>query len=731
MIERWSRAVAAHPWRVIAGWIVAAVLSVAVLPALAKSVDSDPSNFLPAHAESARAEHVAAAAFPDRPASTGVIVFSRVDGASLGDQDTKKVGDVVAALKAARVPDVVDVTTAPASLSGNKLVQLGQVAFDTPANDDKTADAVKALRAKAAAAIGGTGLSAGLTGQAPIGTDNSEAVAKAAGLIGGATVGLIIILQLLIFRSPVAAVLPVLAVGLVQVVAGGLAGAAAKLFGYHVATFAPVLMIVVLFGVGTDYILFLLFRYRERLRVGDDRTEAVVQAVSRVGRAVFSAAAVVVVAFLTLLVDSLGSFRSLGPTLAIGVAVTLAAALSLVPALLTVIGPRVFWPSKSYLPQRAERNSAAGPAAVIGRLVARRPAATGLAAAALLAVLAAGAAGFKLDYDPLGQLPAGKESVKSFAMLQKGFAPGAINPVAMYLKSDDGSRVGADRISALSDAVKAVKGVDSVRPPKPNADGAVVEIDAVLSDDPYGSAGLDVVAGPLRAAAHAAATAGTTVTVGGPPASYADIRAANSRDLSVALPLAAGLIALILALLLRSIAAPLYLLAAVFLGFAATFGASVDVFQRLKGDAGLQFTIPIVLYLFVVAIGTDYNILTMERLREEVAEGHPIREAGRIAAGRSAPAVASAGLVLAGSFAALMLAGVGFLTQMGFAVSIGIALCAFVMATVLVPSLAVLLGRLAWWPRRTEGTGTGTGTGTAASARGRDAARPELSLEEI
>lgn len=695
MYERLGHWVTRNPWRVVGGWLVLVVVAVALLPALATRVNPDTSGTLPASAEAARAAKLAAAAFPGRPESTGVIVFSRTDGGTLTAADSDRVAQAVAALRADAIAGVVSVTTSPASLSPEHRLQLGNVAFAENANADHTATAVKALRASTPRALAGSGLSAAYSGEAPIAVDNADAVASAAGVVAAATIGLIAILQLLIFRSVLAALIPVLSVGVVQVVAGGVAGGLSSLFGYKVASFAPILVIVVLFGVGTDYILFLLFRYRERLRAGDLPREALVAAVARVGEAVTSAAGVVALAFATLVVSPLGSFRTLGPTLAACVLVMMAAALTLVPAVFTLLGERIFWPSKKWR-ETPEGRFAAG----LGQLTARRPGPVAVACALLFGVLAVGAVGGKLDYDPVGQLPQAKESAKAYTQLRGDFPAGVLTPVAVYLAEDSSRPLDASAEQPFGAALAGVDGVAAVGPAVVSPNGSAAQFSVILKSDPYDGAALDLVSGPLTAAAHAAAPPGTQARVGGPTSSYAGIREANTSGLRLALPIAALLIGLVLALMLRGLAGPVLLIGSVFLGFAGVLGASFLVFQHLQGKAGLQFVIPLTMYLFVVAIGTDYNILMVSRLRDEARAGSAPRDAVRVAVARTAPAVAAGGLVLAGSFAALILAGIGFLTQMGFAVSLGIALCAFVMAILLVPSLAALAGRRFWWPGR-------------------------------
>jgi len=214
--------------------------------------------------------------------------------------------------------------------------------------------------------------------------------------------------------------------------------------------------------------------------------------------------------------------------------------------------------------------------------------------------------------------------------------------------------------------------------------------------DPSSAEALDTTE-PLRDAARAAAPPGTTVLVGGTTSATFDLRHATNRDLVVILPVAGVLIALILALLLRSLIAPIYLMLAVMLGYAASLGATVLIFQGIGDEPGVLFLLPILVYLFVVAIGTDYNILMIARLREEAREGNDPRAAADLAV-EHGPSVVSAGVILAGTFASLLLAGVAFLTQMGVGVTVGIVLAAFVISVFLVPAVTALIGRRAWWP---------------------------------
>ena len=237
-----------------------------------------------------------------------------------------------------------------------------------------------------------------------------------------------------------------------------------------------------------------------------------------------------------------------------------------------------------------------------------------------------------------------------------------------------------------------------VAPAVPNPDGDTALFNVVLAQDPTSDASLAAVKGPIRTTAHESAPDGTTALVGGTTSVFVDFQKAMNRDYAVVFPVAAIVIFLILALVLRSLVAPLYLMASVGLGFGATLGAAVLLFQHIKGEDGLIFLLPIYIYLFVVALGTDYNILMITRLREESREGETPRNAAAEALKHAGPTVAAAGVILAGTFASLMLGGNALLVAMGFSISFGIFVSAFVMAMFFTPSLTALLGHTAWWP---------------------------------
>jgi RND superfamily putative drug exporter len=691
-----GRMVARHPWRVIALWIIAAIAIVATAPALPTT--SNESSFLPSSYESIKAQNLQDSAFPTSSKvdeTAAIIVFARSDGGRLTDADQAKVDSIASTLNGKNIPNILSVKAGPASSNG--LVQTAYVAMNNNLVNGNSPtlsnDAIKALRSDIKPLVSGSGLYEGVTGSAAQQLDSSQSGNRAEAIVLLATLLLIIILLLIIFRSVLIAFLPIITIGIVAEVAQGLIADVNSALNLNADSQTTVILIVVLFGVGTDYILFLMFRYRERLRAGDNPRQAIATAVERVGEVIASAASVVIVAFLALLLSSLSIFRSLGPTLAIAVAVTLLAALTLIPAVIALLGTRVFWPSKAWQhePTGARFTS-------IGQSLGKRPAVYAGAAGLVLVILAIGAFSFKPTFDlSSAGIPSSAESQVALTVLEKGLPPGATDPTQVYLHTNSGTLTAA-QVADYQAKLKTMDGVGTVATPLLSKDGATAEYTVTLSSDPESTTAVNLIKNDLRPQAHAAAPAGTYALVGGTTAVFADIQAAMNHDYALVFPVAAVIILLILMLLLRSLVAPWYLMLSVGLGFAATLGATVLVFQTLAGQAGLVFLLPIYMYLFVVALGTDYNILMIARLREQAQSGMSPRQAAADAVRHAGPAIASAGLILAGTFASLTLAGNSVLEQLGFAVSCGIALAAFVMAMFFSPALTALIGNRAWWP---------------------------------
>ncbi|MGW1108479.1 MMPL family transporter [Streptomyces sp. NPDC002540] len=719
-----------HAWKVIIVWTLLGLTLTMVSQGLVHRVtDSRFADFLPRQYDSVSAQAIAKDKFGIRADSdTLTVLVARTDGGALTARDQQGVAEKAETLGRLRItmperdgipaflvqdrsqtPRVTPGMTAP-----DRKFRLLTVSLTGNPNDPGVQDVYRGFREAARAEFAGIGMRAGFTGGLADRVDTADAEETTGIVAASVTMSLIILLSGWVFRSVLAALLPLLAVSLASGVAGGLVIITALLTGIRLDPSTPSVIGVVLLGIGIDYFLFLLFRFREQLRGRPDQgaRAAAADAASRVGSAIVSAALTIVAAFATLGTASFGQFRVLGPAIAVSVLVMLAASLTLMPALLAVCGRRMFWPSRTWRQD--------GPSAALARLtsgLARRPALFAAASAVCLAALAAGMLGMRMNY---GQDRGNTQTASEVtaAEISRSLPTGASDPHSVYVAAADTARpLTTARLAGLTRALTGTPGVGQVAAPALNHDRSAARIDFFLTSDAGSARARAVVSGPVRSAVARHTPPGTQAHVTGTAAVFADVSTAVDRDMRRILPLAAALVALILLVLLRSIAAPLLLMTAIGLGFAATLGTGTLIFQHLLGRPGVSFTLPLVLFLFVVALGTDYNILVSDRIREEMEGGVPARAAVAEAVRRTAPAVLAAGLVLAGSFATLAVSPSPGTQEIGAVTAFGVLLSSVVVSVVLVPALAALLGRGFWWPLR-----LGWPRRTTSSAAPREAA---------
>ncbi|MGH9099454.1 MAG: MMPL family transporter, partial [Acidimicrobiales bacterium] len=457
MFKTLGRAVVRHPWLVIGCWVVVAVVVIGFAPKL--TTTSSEVSFLPSHYQSVQASNLQKRAFPEAGTPAALVVVARRDGRPLSPADVSALDHAQKVLAASHVETVTAVDSA--TVSRNDLI--GVIGVQMPnANGQLTAgqtDAVHELRHDVAALVKGGDLRAGVTGSVPEAVDQQKSGTAALKIVAFATIGLILALLLLIFRSPVIALLPVLVIGVLSQIADGLIASLSKGFGLHIDSTVTTMLIVVLFGVGTDYVLFLMFRYRERLRAGVEAKQAMAEAIVRVGPAIATAAGAVIIAFLALTLSSITLFRSLGPALAVAVATTLFAGLTLTPAIVSLLGTRVFWPSRAW--KREPEGARFG---AIGNALARRPGRIALVSAGVLAALSVAGFGFHPSFTLTSGSTATTQSAVYSKVLLRGYAAGAADPTDVYLESTDPAAITTAELTAFGHRLERVPGVATVAP---------------------------------------------------------------------------------------------------------------------------------------------------------------------------------------------------------------------------------------------------------------------------
>lgn len=779
--SRWGKFVTMALWLVAVG-----VLAVAA-PKLADVYDNTQQQ-VPTGNDSQVAARLLLKEFPSSRGTPAIIVFTDANGLSADDTArAKRVNDwLTSARKPAGVGNIVSIFTVPQAASqliskdGTTMTMV--VGLPDSSGDTTTPAAVKAIRAYLSDTTRDSSLHAYATGPAGIIADSIAVFSSADVKLLLATVALVLVLLLVVYRSPILALLPLVAVGLVLQVANSLLALATKGGLFPVSQQAGSIATVLLFGAGTDYSIFIASRFREELRRTQDKHAAMRAAMRAVGEAITSSAGTVILALATLLLATLSLYSSLGPTMAATIVVMLVAGLTLVPALLVWLGRAAYWPFvPRYQPDQAlETDATVARRGIWGRLGAwaaasrRRQVIAVAGSTLLLGVLALGNLGIARSYNFLTSFRVATDSTTGYNVLQLHFPAGSLAPTTVLIQlhgTEADAYTHLAQLDAVTAAVGQVKGVakaqgptrpggttptidlatlqtaiaalpaqlkaairsgDASAIPAPctgpacppvdpqlaaaigayaasiqfvSSDGTTVQLSVTFDDDPYALPAIeriaqvrDAVNQALRAnnlGSDAATTA--EVHIAGQTSLLADTKAADARDTRLIVPAVLLLVGIVLALLLRSLIAPLYLLAAVTLNFFAAIGVCSFVFQRVQGQDGIFYAIPLYTFIFLVALGADYTIFLMSRVREEAAR-HGLQAGVPLAVASTGGVITSAGLILAGTFAVLTTLPLTLLYQFGVCVAVGILLDTFVVRGLLVPGLVLLLGRWNWWP---------------------------------
>jgi RND superfamily putative drug exporter len=666
---------------VLGFWVVVFAVAGPLAGKLNSAQQNDSSAWLPHNAESTQVVELAKR-FAPSDIFPALVVYERPDGAITPADRAKVAAD---AKRFAGVKDVTGKVLGPiSSQDGRALQVVVPIKVAEEGNGwEELAPRIEEMRSIAKADAGGLGVY--VTGPAGYFADFSKVFSGFDSTLLYITAAIVIVILLLTYRSPVLWLLPLTTVFVALTAAQAVIYLLAKNAGLTVNAQSAFILTVLVFGAGTDYALLLTARYREELRRHEDRHEAMAVALGRAAPAIIASGATVILSLLCLLVAELSSTRSLGPVMAIGIAVGLLAMITLLPALLVIVGRWVFWPRRPTLgsAEPTER----GLWARIGQRMARRPRAVWIVTAIVLGALALGVTQLEANglqsKDSFRTKP---EAVTGEAALARHFAAGEGNPVQVI-----GNAEAAGQLQA---AISGTSGVTAVT--RPQVKDGLTYVEGTLTSGPDSQAGYATV-DRLRSSVHA--IPGADAKVGGGSAVNLDIQRATRHDRNLVVPLVLLVVLIILGLVLRAIMSPLLLVATVVLSFAAALGVSALVFDHLFGFAGADPAFPLWTFVFLVALGTDYNIFLMTRVHEE-SKLHGTRRGALIGLAATGGVITSAGIVLAGTFAALGTLPLVFITEIGFAVAFGVLLDTFVVRSVLVTALNLDVGRWIWWPSR-------------------------------
>lgn len=727
LLERWGRIVARFHFVILAAWVVLVVAAFHFGPSLQSVAEAQNVQALPSTAPSAQADHLYRTKFVggkrESAGETDVLVLSDTQGIS--NADVALAEQITAWLTATgtRPAHLVSVTgpgpQAPAAAFESRDHQALRmvVTWDT-ANAFALQNSVDAIDTHLAGLELREGVTVGLNGSAAFNHDFLKLVFGSAGL-GTLFGGLIILLVLgYVYRSPLAILVPLVSTGFAFALSMPVIAWLGQTFGLPVATYSLEYVAFVLLGAGTNYGVFMLSRYREEIRRGTEqgkagRGTALGRAVGRVGEAISSSAATIIAATGIMGLGQLNLLRVIGPAVAVAVGCLLLAGLTLLPALMAVCGPALFWPA---LPHPASLGAESVPQrglwASAGRLVTRHPAVVTAVTLLILAPLALSTLTVTPSFDFLRTVPSNAPSVQAFHAYQQHFDDTA--SVDLFISAPGHDLRGVEYAAALTGLaatlattphVTHVLAPTQAMPPGQQAqffaiDGSAVHLILNLDVDPDSQEARQTVDTAYAVAAqreHGTPLAGGLVLIGGEASFVRDQALQLDADFRLILILVSVAIYTILALLVRSLTAPLYLLGTIALSAGAAIGATNLIFHDVLGQP-LFYLVPVLAFVFLVALGEDFNILTMARIREEVGIlGH--RKGIAAAVALTGGVVSSCGLVMAASFARMMTNPILEIAETGFAILFGVLVDTFVVRPLLVPAIVTLLGRWNWvWP---------------------------------
>lgn len=713
-------------WVTLLVWIVAAALLSALLPSASSHEDNNAPN-LSQDKPSMQAEAIADREFSSGADVPALYVWHREGG--LTDADIAGIGQWSAKLTEAKAPHQTSMPplhllppeALKAELSSDNSTIVVPVLFDKQADADQLKEGIEHIRETTVSLLGENPfdaptsepgmLSIRVTGPVGIQIDATGLFKNADVSLMIGTVLLVLILLLLIYRSPILALIPLVAVGFAYGVINPLLGWMASEGWIVYDSQALSIMTVLLFGAGTDYCLFLISRFRQLLKSEENAGKALLAAVTGSSGAIAMSGLTVVLSLFALLFAEYGVYHRFAAPFGIAILIMGIASLTLVPSLLAIIGRGSFFPFVPRTPaMRAERAKRKGlpataeaparePRNWAGRSVVAKP---GLIIAVCVIVLggfAAYATQIKVTYDILSSFPKDMDSREGFALIGDKFSPGELAPVKVIVDTQ-----GKD--VALGDKLAALPYVDRVSEPQTGANNPnIVLYEAQLSMNPYSIEAMELVPDLREAAEQTLAEAGVAdadrAWIGGPTAEQHDAKAAGDRDTLLIIPIVIGLITLLLLAYLRSVVATVYLVLTVILSYFSALGLGWLVLHYGFGADAIQGSIPLYAFVFLVALGEDYNIFMISSIWQKRGK-MPLGQAIREGVGDTGAVITSAGLILAGTFAVLATLPIQALVQFGLITAIGVLLDTFVVRPFLVPAITMKLGEWAFWPSKPQ-----------------------------
>ena len=705
-------------------WIGVIVTLALVAPPISEVTTNEQEEFLPVGVESVKALEILRNKYPMDDGIPAIAVFHSDDG--FDEFELGGIHDYIKFLGSDDLPGVIfdQIPTLDGYSLINAFKSSDGSTFAIPfkvtgsPSDPSFSNSIDAAVAQAQLIGGRVQVDANLTGPATILRDAVKIFQSIDLRITLVTILVVIVIMFFIYRAPGLVFIPLFILVSALMVARFVAALVVDLTGLPLNDQVTSIMSVLLFGVGTNYVLFIVARYREEITNSSDRFRAMESAMRKVGPSIIGSSMTTVVAMFLLIFSTLGSFKTMGPMLAITVSIMLIVALTVLPAAIVLMSRLAFWPSRTIASQQ---NLVTKPIwEKIGRFVVNRPKTVFLVTTAILLIAITPSFRMVPSFNFIDGFPDDVESKSGYALLKKGFAPGDLSPTSVFIHTPDHDVIDHSAfIEGLANAIEDNPGVNYVKGmTRPygsyigqqvdeaslkmfnSPDGTTSRLDVSLMGDPYSEKALTVIEdirSIIQSTINSQSITGVEVLVGGDTAVQLDTKTVIDEDTRLLAPLILFAILCVLILIQRSFVAPLYLLFSVIISYAATFGISIFIFQDILNHTGVAYSNGIWIFVFLVALGADYNIFVIARIKEET-ERLGFNEGIAVAVGKTGGVVTSAGIILASTFAVLTTLPLRDVFQLGMAVMLGVLIDTFVVRTLLVPSMAAILKNYSWWP---------------------------------
>lgn len=704
---------------IVAIWIMAALLMGWLAPGASDYATSINESGLPEDSVSLKADEKIKEHFPEDKGTPALLVFNKKKG-EFAESDFAVIDEISRKIEEAELDPVKAVVPfhqmppqAKASfLSENNTTLILPVSLKENLERAAINETIKDLGKLAKEELKSSeDVKLAITGPAGIVADMISIFARADIVLLLGTMGLIFVLLILIYRSPLLALVPLLGAGIVYEVVNktiGLFGSA----GMGVESQSTSIMSILLFAALTDYSLFIVARFKEELKKEKDKYTAMKRAMEEVTEPILYSGGTVLAAMLVLFAAIYEPYRNFAPVFSIALVLILLGGLTLLPALYVLFGRKAFWPAIPKVDFTAEEKPTIW--TKLGVAVVKSPMKSGFIVLVPLVFIALNTVNIEYSFNLIKSFPEDIQSRQGYEILEQNFSPGELAPTTVIVESN--KELDGEKLQALRDELLAVEGVEMVNPDFSSKDPMEVmrldssfskdrkaaKLEIVFAGNPYDQKTFDVLNGIRHDQSkliNDADLEGAKLYFAGETAKQAEIREVNDRDTLVVVTLTTLVITILLALQTKSLLAPIYMMATIILSYFTALGAGSFIFDQFFGYTEISYRIPLYTFIFLVALGVDYNIMLISRIKEE-ARKHPIKEAISRGLSHTGGVISSAGLILAATFAVLITQPIMELFMFGFTVAIGVLIDTFLIRTILVPAIMVKLGKNCLWPQK-------------------------------